>query len=73
MSAHEARPIVYVTARQYTADIVRIADERDPGRYCGRHRRLYGCDPEGWPDGLVHWSTSAQQWMRVTGYTDVPL
>lgn len=47
--------------------------ERDPGCYTGLHRRLYGCDPEGWPDGHVHWSTSAQQWMRVNGYTDEPL
>lgn len=50
-----------------------VVDRRGdyPGRR--RHRLPYGCDPEGWPDGLVFWSKSAARWMRVAGYADEPL
>lgn len=52
-----------------TADAVMVV-WRNAGDYEGHHRLPYGCDPEGWPDGLVFWSKSAAQFMRVTGYAD---
>ena len=49
------------------------AMECDFGNHAGTHWLPDGCDPEGWPDGLVFWSTSAARWMRVNGYQDDPL